>query len=590
MKRYKSFKYALGLVIGTILFLPSLMQADSANGPITVEDKPLQVQVLDNGSVNILEDMKQVVFITPLIYMPQNWQGYNGHSWIDVSGKAPHLQVKAYLPHQVSANIKTSVEVLKSGIHIRYTFIPTGPVEIQRVAAQLDFLYGDWAGVRYQMGSTPRTLPEIQPLDPEMDLARTDGPLVLGPSATFGNLTLHLKTQGLHSTLYSSKWRKQCYVTLSHDEPADKPWEWKAGEKKVFDFTVAFNRKLVRQPVNFEPKRPFPYREEEVAFTNPQAGVTLAGTLTLPRRGGPFPAVLLINGSGQPNRDGYIWPHNFLVLSDYLTRHGFAVLRYDKRGVGKSSGDFDKATVGDFAGDACAGFEYLKGRKEVNPLKAGVVGFSEGSLSAPVVASRSKDVAFMVLMGGLGEDCKSQDLDEWLRSWKAERRSDEFIAFNTRVYKRILEEVVGSKTEEEAKSKINKFIQEEMAKKYDSKELIHLQSTLPKWAGYPYPFAYYKYWEKYDPRPVLERVACPVLAVAGDKDLMVPPDVNLPAIEKALKEGKNPEFTSNLFPGLSHIFQNTLTGDPEEWFDDLPKPFAPGVLEYITGWIEKHTK
>ncbi len=589
MKSYKKFTYVLILFFGTILFFPSLMWADSVNSAMTVDDKPLHVQILDNGSINILENMKQVMYIKPLIYLSQDWQCFNGRQAFDITGKAPDIQVKASLPNNVSANLKTSIKVLKSGIHIRYTLIPTGPVEILRVAAQLDFLYDDWAGSKYQLDSTPGTLPEIQPLDEEIDLAHSDGPLWLGPSRAFGNLTVQLKTQGLHATVYSSKWKERFYVTLSHKETTDKTWEWKAGEKKVFDFTVEFNRKVVQQPANYEPKRPFPYREEEVTFTNEKAGVTLAGTLTLPKHGEPFPAVLLITGSGRPNRDGYIWPHSHLVLSDYLTRHGIAVLRYDKRGVGSSSGDFDKATVGDFADDALAGFEYLKNRKEVNPLKAGVIGQSEGSYSAPLVASRSKDVAFIVLMGGIGVDGKSQDLIQWLRFWNTERRSDEFIAFNTRIYKRIMDEVVSSKNEDEAKSKIRKFIQEEMAKKYKSKELIKLQATLPKWAEYPYPFSYYKHWEKYDPRPALEQVICPVLALSGEKDLMVPPDVNFPAIEKALKEGKNPEFTSKVFPGLSHVLQNTITGDPEEWIDD-PGTFAPEVLENTTDWIEKHTK
>ncbi len=589
MKNNKKFKYALRLFFGTILFFPSVMQANSANSTPTVEGKPLHVQILDNGSINVLENMKQVMFIKPLIYSSQNWQGFNGRSWYGVSGKSPDTQVKFYLPNHVSANLKTSIKVLKSGIHVRYTLIPTGPITILGVTAQLDFLYDDWAGDPYQMDSIPGTLPETQPPNREIDLAHTDGPFLLGPSSTFGKLTVKLKTQGLRATLYSSKWRERFYVTLSHNEPIDKTWEWKAGKKKVFDFTLAFNRKVVREPANYEPKRPFPYREEQVTFTNQQAGVTLAGTLTLPHRGGPFPAVLLINGSGKPDRDGYGWPNNFLVLSDYLTRHGLAVLRYDKRGVGSSSGDFNKATVGDFADDACAGFKYLKNRKEVNPLQAGVIGFSEGSISAPLVASRSKDVAFIVLMGGLGQDCKSQDLIEWLRSWTVERRGDEYIAFYTRIYKRMMDEVIGSKTEEEAKSKIHKFIQEEMAKKYDSKELMELQSAVPNWAEYPYPFAYYKHWEKYDPGPALRQVACPVLDVGGEKDLLVPPDVNIPAVEKALKEGKHPEFTSKVFPGLDHPLRHAITGDLEE-FPDVTEAIAPEALEYITDWIEKHTK
>ena len=305
MKRYKIFGFALKLFFGTILFFPSLMWADSVNSPITGKDKPLHVQILDNGSINLLENTKQVMYIKPLIYTSEGSMEVDieGRHSFEVSGKAPHLQVKAGLPKNVEANLKTSVEVLKSGIHVRYTIIPTGPAEVLRVAAQLNFLYDDWARNKYQLDSTPGTLPEMQPLDREIDLAHFDGPFSLGPSSAFGNLTVKLKTQGLHATLGSSKWKKQFFVTLSHNEPTDKTWEWKTGEKKVFDFTLAFNRKVVRQPANYEPKRPFPYQEEEIAFTNKQAGVTLAGTLTLPKQGGPFPAVLLISGWGKANRD-----------------------------------------------------------------------------------------------------------------------------------------------------------------------------------------------------------------------------------------------------------------------------------------------
>ncbi len=591
MKRYENYGFVLRLFFGAILFFPSLMWADSVTSPTTVDKKPLQVQVWDNGSINILDNDKQVMYIKPLIYSSEGFDDLmNGRHTFDVSGKASNLQVKASLPNNVWANLKTTIEVLKTGIHVRYTFIPSGPVEILRVAAQLDFLYDDWAGNLYQSGSTPGTLPEIQPPDREMELAHSDGPFSLGPSRTFGNLTVQLKTQGLHATLYSSKWRRRFYATLSHNEPTDKTWVWKPGEKKVFDFTVAFNRKVVRQQANYEPKRPFPYREEEVTFTNDKAGVTLAGTLTFPKQNGPFPAALLIHGSSPTNRDNLVLGHKtFLALSDYLTRHGIAVLRYDKRGVGSSSGDFDKATIGDFADDARAGFEFLRSRKEVNPLKAGVIGYSEGSCSAPLVASRSKDAAFIVLMGGIGVDGKSLDLLQVLRIGKTENRTDDFIAFNTRINKRLDEEVINSKNEDEAKSKINKFIQVVMAEKYKPKELINFQKELPNWAENQSSFPSWKSWEKFNPRPVLERVTCPVLDVSGEKDLLVPPDVNTPAIEKALKEGKNPEFNSKVFPGLNHALRHAITGDLEEWPDDT-ETFAPEALEYITDWIEKHTK
>src|SRR3972149_315405 len=142
---------------------------------------------------------------------------------------------------------------------------------------------------------------------------------------------------------------------------------------------------------------------EEVTYENTLAGNTLAGTFTFPKSGGPFPAVILITGSGAQNRNEELLGHKpFLVLSDYLTKLGIAVLRFDDRGVGKSTGDYKSATSKDFATDVLAGIEYLKTRIEVTKNEIGLIGHSEGGLIAPMVAVKSKDVAFIVLMAGPG--------------------------------------------------------------------------------------------------------------------------------------------------------------------------------------------
>lgn len=167
------------------------------------------------------------------------------------------------------------------------------------------------------------------------------------------------------------------------------------------DLTKSSERIQVKRPQ--EPVAPYPYRSEEVTFENKKAGVTLAGTLTMPSTGGNFPVVVLITGSGQQNRDEELMGHKpFLVISDYLTRNGMAVLRYDDRGMALSTGDFASATSTDFAEDAASAVEYLKTRKEVNRRKIGLIGHSEGGLIAPMIASTSKDVNFIVLLAGPG--------------------------------------------------------------------------------------------------------------------------------------------------------------------------------------------
>ena len=158
----------------------------------------------------------------------------------------------------------------------------------------------------------------------------------------------------------------------------------------------------LRRPQN--PVKPYPYREEDVTFENAAARTRLAGTLTLPQGSGRFPAVVLIAGSGPNDRNETVFGHQiFLVLADHLTRHGIAVLRFDKRGIGKSTGDYASATTADFASDAEAALAYLKSRPEINPQAVGLLGHSEGGLIAPMIAARDSSVAFIVLMAGPGQ-------------------------------------------------------------------------------------------------------------------------------------------------------------------------------------------
>ena len=156
-----------------------------------------------------------------------------------------------------------------------------------------------------------------------------------------------------------------------------------------------------RRPQN--PRKPYPYREEEITYDNKAAGIRLAATLTVPPGEGPFPAVVLITGSGPQDRDESLLGHRpFLVLADYLTRQGITVLRADDRGVGQSGGNFATATTADFATDAEAGVAYLKTRPEADPQKIGLIGHSEGAIIAPMVAARNPDVTFLVMMAGSG--------------------------------------------------------------------------------------------------------------------------------------------------------------------------------------------
>jgi uncharacterized protein len=171
--------------------------------------------------------------------------------------------------------------------------------------------------------------------------------------------------------------------------------------REEFGYSEEVEAELGRKPQ--EPVKPYSYYTEEVTFFNKKEKVMLSGTLTLPSKDGKYPVVVLISGSGPQNRDGEVLGHKpFLVLSDYLTRNGIGVLRYDDRGVGKSTGVFKGATSFDFSKDVEAAVDFLKSRKEIDKKKIGLIGHSEGGAIAPMVAARCKEVDFIVMLAGPG--------------------------------------------------------------------------------------------------------------------------------------------------------------------------------------------
>ncbi len=340
-----------------------------------------------------------------------------------------------------------------------------------------------------------------------------------------------------------------------------------------------------------EPKKPYPYLEEEVAYENKEAGVTLAGTLTLPRSQGPFPAVLLVTGSGPQDRNETVLGHRpFLVLADYLTRLGIAVLRVDDRGVGKSTGNFREATSQDFAGDALAGVEFLKSRKEINNHRIGILGHSEGGIIAPIVAVKSADVAFIILMAGPGITGEEILYLQGELIAKANGASDEVVARSRQAQEKIFSVMKQEKDLKVAEKKIREktladmatMTEEEKKKMGISESSLenNLKTLLTPW---------FQYFLTYDPRPTLMKVKCPVLAINGAKDLQVPPSANLPAISKALEDGGNNDYTLVKLPNLNHLFQTSKTGSPVE-YSSIEETISPLALKVIGDWIQAHTK
>ncbi len=339
------------------------------------------------------------------------------------------------------------------------------------------------------------------------------------------------------------------------------------------------------------PKKPFEYNEEEITFENKEANITLAGTFTFPKGEGKYPAVVMVTGSGPQDRDESLLGHKpFLVISDYLTRNGIAVLRFDDRGIGKSKGNFAAATSVDFATDALAAVEYLKTRKEVDAKKIGIAGHSEGGLIAPMCAVNSSDVSFIVLLAGPGVSGKDVIVLQTELILRANGSKEEDVQKakneNMRIFNVVAEETdslqMFNKLLAMYNDDISKMSDEEKKKPENSKESFdrNIKQILSPW---------FRFFIKYDPKPTLEQVTVPVLALNGEKDLQVDPKQNLPEIEKALKTGGNKNFKTIELPGLNHLFQPATTGAPAE-YSTIETTFSEDALKIVKDWILEVTK
>jgi pimeloyl-ACP methyl ester carboxylesterase len=341
-----------------------------------------------------------------------------------------------------------------------------------------------------------------------------------------------------------------------------------------------------------EPVPPYPYKEEEVSYENERQGNKLSGTLTLPDSGAPFPAVILITGSGPENRDEEIFGHRpFLVIADYLTRRGIAVLRADDRGVGGSTGGrWDSYTTADYATDVVSGIEYLKGRKDIDPKRIGLVGHSEGGIIGPMVAAQSKDVAFVVMLAGTGyrgdriivEQMKLEEEVDGVPAAKVERDARQFEKEISIVESGADSSAIAGQLRDYLSSTYSEWGAEFKKNGVDSTKVIEaqIQSLNSAW---------FRYFLTYDPARTLERVKCPVLAMDGTLDLQVPGKENLDAIEKALKRGGNKDYTIKLMPGLNHLFQDAKTGSEKE-YAQIEETFSPAALKVMGDWIVEKTR
>jgi pimeloyl-ACP methyl ester carboxylesterase len=328
------------------------------------------------------------------------------------------------------------------------------------------------------------------------------------------------------------------------------------------------------------PKPPFPYREQPVTVRNATDGVDLEGTLTLPpaAAGAKFPALLLISGSGPQDRDATMFGHKpFAVIADALTRRGFAVLRLDDRGVGKSKGNFRAATTEDFFQDAAAALDFLRSRESIDAKRIGLFGHSEGAIvAARLAAERPEDVAFLITFGGPGIPMAQLLLEQGEAVLRASGAPPEAIARQRAAQEAMFPLLLSDKGSIEIKTELDAILKTpEMSAAERSVADVHISQALSPW---------FRSLLAIDPAKYFEKVRCPVLALNGGNDTQVPAESNLAGIAAALKRGGNAAFRTAAIPKVNHLFQTSATGSPSE-YPAIEESVAPAVLEALTVWL-----
>jgi pimeloyl-ACP methyl ester carboxylesterase len=326
------------------------------------------------------------------------------------------------------------------------------------------------------------------------------------------------------------------------------------------------------------PAHPYPYLEETVSFANSAANVELAGTITLPRGSGPFPAAILIAGSGPHDRDESVAGHKpFLILADYLTRTGIAVLRYDKRGIGGSTGSVDKATTLDFASDTLAAIAYLKTRKDIDPKKIGLVGHSEGAMIAPYVANHSQDVTWVVLLAAPSTKGEATLMNQSGLIGEVGGLSETQLLASLTFDREAYDVVRNEKDPAVITEKVKQLVKDSGM---DAALPPAALETQLRMLASPW----FRFFLDYDPLPKLQALKTPALALFGQKDLQVPPKFNLEPTKKALTDAGNTDFDVRELPELNHLFQHAYSGSPAE-YQAIEETFAPEALQIISDWI-----
>jgi len=363
-------------------------------------------------------------------------------------------------------------------------------------------------------------------------------------------------------------------------------------------FPLKLRKKIeLKRPQN--PRGPLTYKQEAVSYFNFDKSIQLAGTLTIPKKAGKHPVAILITGSGQQDRDESIMGHKpFLVIADYLTRQGIAVLRVDDRGAGASTGreTLKNATSYDFAMDVVAGIKYLQSRSDVDLQNIGLIGHSEGGLIASIIGSKRNDLAFIVSLAGVGVSgdriISSQIKKSLIRSLPTVT-VDSIISFEKRALNIIMHQEDDKRAELSiSQALVGPWLQGQNAevkdyfgmKTVDGFETIDTKSTLARYKMMMIPW--FRYFIAYKPSEYLPKVKAPFLVLNGEKDTQVLADLNLSGFKRIFNASGKTNYKIKSYPNLNHFFQHCHTGYLDE-VEAIEETISEEVLNDMSVWIKE---
>lgn len=344
------------------------------------------------------------------------------------------------------------------------------------------------------------------------------------------------------------------------------------------------------------PVPPFSYKSEDIEYFNGDNSIKYAGTITIPPGKGPFPAAILITGSGQQNRDETMAGHQpFAVIADHLTKQGFVILRVDDRGIGGTTGDVKNATTADFAKDVMVGLDYLKKRPEVNAKKLGMIGHSEGGMIAAMVGAERKDIDFIIFLAAPGIKITELMVEQNQAVLAKSGMPSKYVTAYASLYRKLIETIVTSNTaqvRENLTAVVDKWRDTtdktaviSTTRIFNSKtrdEFVNQFATLAE-------NAWFSYFFRFDPVPYLEKLSGKILALNGSQDVQVVSASNLAGIKEALKKSKAKTVDVIELPGMNHLFQTCKDCSLVE-YGRLDETFSPIALQKMSEWLKKNVQ